>query len=145
MIRVMSLDPGESTGYLVVDMEDNSYQIYAGGTLPKDHIKVFDKIREIHPDILIYETFHMYPGKAKALSWNSFYPCEVIGVIKLTAKISNIVDVVGLTPSTKKYAGGFNNPIWINFRQTHEYTEHTKDTWLLFQYWYRNKYKKRTE
>lgn len=144
-MRAMILDPGESTGYLVVDLDDDNYQIFEGGTLPKNHIKVFDKIRDIHPDVLIYETFHMYPGKAKALSWNSFYPCEVIGVIKLTSMIANINNIVGLAPSTKKYAGGFDNPIWINFRQTHEYTEHTKDTWLLFQYWYRNKYKKRTE
>lgn len=138
----MILDPGESTGYLVVDLEGLNYRIFEGGTLPKDHIKVFDKIREVHPDMLIYETFHMYPGKAKSLSWNSFYPCEVIGVIKLTARIANIEQLVGLAPSTKKYAGGFDNPIWIQFRETNEYTEHTKDTWLLFQYWYRNKYKK---
>lgn len=138
----MILDPGESTGYLVVDLEGLNYRIFEGGTLPKDHIKVFDKIREVHPDMLIYETFHMYPGKAKSLSWNSFYPCEVIGVIKLTARIANIEQLVGLAPSTKKYAGGFDNPTWIQFRETNEYTEHTKDTWLLFQYWYRNKYKK---
>ena len=141
MMRVMVLDPGESTGYLVVDLEGSNYQISEGGTLPKDHIKVFDKIRERHPDMLIYETFHMYPGKAKSLSWNSFYPCEVIGVIKLTARIANIEQLVGLAPSTKKYAGGFDNPIWKDFRSSHDYTEHTKDTWLLFQYWYRNKRK----
>nr|DAF76533.1 MAG TPA: HOLLIDAY JUNCTION RESOLVASE [Caudoviricetes sp.] len=143
-MRAMILDPGESTGYLCVDLEGDEYEIYTGGTLPKDHYKVFSKIRELHPDLLIYETFHMYPGKAKSLSWNSFYPCEVIGVIKLTATTANIKQVVELAPSTKKYAGGFDNPIWISFRKTHEYTEHTKDTWLLFQYWYRNKYKKRT-
>ena len=143
MMRVMILDPGESTGYLVADLEGDNYQIASGGTLPKEHIKVFDAIRHEHPDLIVYETFHMYPGKAKALSWNSFYPCEVIGVIKLTSTIGGI-EIVGLSPSTKKYAGGFDNPVWINFRQTHEYTEHTKDTWLLFQYWYRNKYKKRT-
>lgn len=140
MMRVMVLDPGESTGYLVVDLESSNYQIVAGGTLPKDHVEVNQSILHHKPDLIVYETFHMYPGKAKALSWNSFYPCEVIGVIKLTAAIVNI-DTVGLAPSTKKYAGGFDNPIWKDFRSSHDYTEHTKDTWLLFQYWYRNKRK----
>lgn len=140
-MTVLTLDPGESTGWLFTEVEDRTFRIVSGGTLKKDHQEVYNLIKDCNPSIILYETFRMYPGKAKALSWNSFYPCEVIGVIKYAAD-SLHKTLVGLAPSTKKYAGGFNNPQWISFRQSHDYTEHTKDTWLLFRYWFRNKYLK---
>lgn len=150
-MTILILDPGESTGYLVVEifeqltMSDKPfYSIVEGGTIPKDHTKVWEILNKRNYGIIIYETFNMYPGKAKALSWNSFYPCEVIGIIKLWYMLHQEaahLELVGLAPSTKKYAGGFDNLIWKDFRSSHDYTEHTKDTWLLFQYWYRNKRK----
>ena len=142
MTKVLILDPGESTGWLLVKLDSDEYSIISGGTMPKDHNVVGTLISFEKPDVIVYETFNMYPGKAKALSWNSFYPCEVIGVIKYEAfKVG--AELVGLRPSTKKYAGGFDYPEWIKFRSSHDYTEHTKDTWLLFMYWYRNKYTQR--
>lgn len=141
-MTILTLDPGNSTGWLWCNIDDKGvYSIIGGGTIAEDHLHVAKKIYDTAPDLVIFETFHMYPGKAKSLAWNSFYPCEVIGVIKYICALMGI-KTVGLSPSTKKYAGGFNNPEWIRFRQNSEYTEHTKDTWLLFQYWYRNKYKK---
>ena len=139
---VLTLDPGNSTGWLLCEVfPDGAFKIISGGTLGENHPEVAQKIIDSSPSLVIYETFHMYPGKAASLAWNSFYPCEVIGVIKYICSTQNIV-TCPLAPSTKKYAGGFKHPAWENFRSTHEYTEHTKDTWLLFQYWYRNKRKK---
>lgn len=139
---VLTLDPGNSTGWLLCEVSpDGSFKIISGGTLGESHPEVAQKILEASPSLVIYETFHMYPGKAASLAWNSFYPCEVIGVIKYICSAQSI-NTCPLAPSTKKYAGGFKHPEWEHFRSTHEYTEHTKDTWLLFQYWYRNKRKK---
>lgn len=141
-MRVLSLDPGETTGWFFKDTDTGEMK---GGTIGKDHYEVSHMISYLDPDIVIMETFHMYPGKAKSLSWNSFYPCEVIGVIKLTVRVvqemrKNMV-LIQQAPSIKKYAGGFQED-WDYFKNNclkEKVTEHVKDAYLHFKYWERNK------
>lgn len=137
------LDPGNSTGW-VIRKEDG---VIIGGTIGEDHVNVAQLIKhsvEVYGvNNIVYETFHLYPGKANKMLWNSFYPCEVIGVIKCTATMLNL-PLVGLSPSVKKFAGtcsdwhqikliyhdakGFDSVAPIHI------TEHTRDAYRLLKY-----------
>lgn len=133
MNKVLTLDPGETTGWFYKDYETGVMQ---GGTVPKDHLSVANLIMDLKPDIVIYETFFLYPGKAQSMFWNSFYPCEVIGVIKYVATTLGC-ELVAQAPSVKKYAGGLQAD-WISFQKNdlkERVTEHVKDAYLHLKYW----------
>lgn len=135
---ILALDPGESTGWCFRDVEGNC----SGGTLPRNHVLVARHILQLNPDIVVLESFHLYPGKAASLSWNSFYPCEVIGVIKYICDTQGI-HWVEQAPSVKKYFGGFQAD-WEQVKQTAGYkqTEHVKDAYQHLRYFERNGLKK---
>lgn len=135
-MKIVSLDPGESTGWCTKDIE--SAQL-AAGTLPKDHLQVFLWLQQQKPDLVVCESFHLFPGKAQSLSWNSFYPCEVIGIIKLYCMLYS-VELVMQAPGVKKYAGGLQSD-WHVLQQgmlKGHVTEHAKDAYMHLKYFERN-------
>lgn len=141
---ILVFDPGESTGWCFQDYNGLLY----GGTARKDHLEVAQLIREARPEVVILERFNLYPHMAKSLSWNSFYPCETIGVIKVTCMDMG-VPVVEQAPGVKKYFGGFQEDWKTIGTLTHNLepfskgvTEHTKDAYMHFKYFMRNGYKK---
>ncbi len=136
---VLVLDPGNSTGWCMRDKNG----CLQGGTIGPNHLDVWTLLNTFNPDIVVYETFQMYPGKAQKLIWNTFYPCEVIGVIKLWCQKNN-KQLEGLQPSVKKYALGDNElDLWksvivLNFDGQHPVaTEHMRDTVRLLRYYER--------
>lgn len=130
MDKVMVLDPGDSTGCLIRDRDGKFY----GRTIVKDHKKLYDYMVTEKPDIVVYETFQLYPSKAMKLQWNTFYPCEVIGVIKLTTDLIK-APLIGLQPSVKGFIGTLD---FKDIILTEKITEHIKDTYRLFNYWHRH-------
>ena len=132
-MMILVFDPGESTGWVALDDKGE----LMGGTCEKDHRKVGWLIENIRPDVVVLERFNLYPGMAKSLSWNSFYPVEVIGVIKYLCMLKGI-KVVEQAPSVKKYAGGFQDD-WLKFKGSRGVTEHTKDAYLHLKYYLRHK------
>lgn len=135
---VIALDPGNSTGWCVRAPGCNKL---FGGTIGTCHKDVFELLNTINPDVVVYETFQMYPNKAQKLLWNSFYPCEVIGVIKLWAMLHPDVKLVGLQPSVKKYALSVaENELWRTVDTSGEKpTEHLRDAVRLLRYYERNR------
>lgn len=129
---ILVFDPGDSTGW-VCGCEN---KLIDGGTIGRDHKEVAGLIETVKPDLVVFERFNLYPGKARSLAWNSFYPCEVIGVIRYMCDNTGI-RYVEQAPSIKKYAGGFGID-WEEFKQSHSVTEHTKDAYLHFKYFLRN-------
>lgn len=141
--KVMALDPGNSTGWVarIPTQVGGDKSRLVGGTIGESHIDVYNLLETFRPDVLVYETFQMYPGKAQKLIWNTFYPCEVIGVIKLWAMQNNEqCKLVGLQPSVKKYAlSGNEYELWKtvdSFGQPA--TEHLRDAVRLLRYFERN-------
>lgn len=141
---ILVFDPGESTGWCFQAENGTVY----GGTARKDHLEVAQLIRATQPDIVVLERFNLYPQMAKSLSWNSFYPCETIGVIKVVCMELGI-PIVEQAPSVKKYFGGFQSdwdtieylPLqWEPFSKG--VTEHTKDAYMHYRYFLRNGLKK---
>lgn len=134
-MKILTLDPGNSTGWCFKGDK------LIGGTLPEDHNMVALLILELEPDVVVYESFKLYPGKAKSLAWNSFYPCEVIGVIKYVSSLIG-AKLISQDPYVKKYAGGFDDD-WHNEMVIEgKITEHVKDAYLHLKYFERNNKKR---
>ena len=138
MRSVLVFDPGESTGWCFRDEN----HVTTGGTLPKSHLEVARAITDRLPSIVVIERFNLYPQMAKSLAWNSFYPCEVIGVIKYVCA-SLKIPVIEQAPSVKKYFGGYQSD-WEQVKQTKGFklTEHVKDAYQHLKYFERNGEKK---
>lgn len=137
MRSVLVFDPGESTGWCFRGTDG----CVIGGTCKKNHEEVAGKIIALDPDIVVLESFKLYPQKAQSLAWNSFYPCEVIGVIKYVCAV-NSIPFIEQAPSVKKYFGGFK-PDWQVLKVVSDnVTEHTKDAYMHLKYFERNGEKK---
>lgn len=137
MKSVLVFDPGESTGWCFRDRDGR----VVGGTCGKHHREVAERIQVLGPDIVVFERFNLYPQMAKSLAWNSFYPCEVIGVIRYLCDWYHI-PIVEQAPSVKKYFGGFQKD-WEQLKElSHNVTEHTKDAYMHLKYFERNGEKK---
>lgn len=141
---VLVFDPGEHTGWCCATSTDatcSNWQL-VGGTADKDHRAVAELIYLYQPDIVVFERFNLYPGMAKTLSWNSFYPCEVIGVIRYLC-MKRGIHVYEQAPSIKKFSGGLQQD-WKQLRENSAnlsaqgVTEHSKDAYLHWKYFERN-------
>lgn len=130
---ILALDPGESTGWCYLS-RDNKMQ---AGTAPKSHIAVAQLLERLNPDVVVYETFKLYPSKAQSLIWNSFYPCEVIGVIEYKCMLQKMLStgggcelcrpqVVRQAPAVKRYAGPLPK-MFAQLSKETKLTEHSKD------------------
>lgn len=133
---ILVFDPGENTGWVAQETYDDGRVVLRGGTAVRDHRLVAELFSIYNPTQVVFERFNLYPGMAKTLSWNSFYPCEVIGVIRYMCMSRNI-PYVEQAPSIKKYSGGLDDT-WKVLRSNNEVTEHTKDAFLHLKYYLRN-------
>lgn len=144
-MSVIALDPGNSTGWVA----RVSTGELVGGTIVENHNEVYKLLEAYRPEVIVYETFQMYPGKAQKLIWNTFYPCEVIGVIKLYVQRATEIGepqfveghpkLVGLQPSVKKFAFGPEEADgWKKVdRFGQPATEHLRDAYRLLRYYER--------
>lgn len=133
---VLVLDPGESTGWVSATILPNKSYSLTGGTAGKNHCEIAALFSHLLPSVVVFERFNLYPGMAKTLSWNSFYPCEVIGVIRYLA-LKDQLPVFEQAPNIKKFAGGLQQD-WKELRKSTQVTEHTKDAYLHWKYFLRN-------
>ena len=137
MKSILVLDPGEHTGWCYQDPTGK----LLGGTAGKDHKEVAKLFYDLRPDIVVMERFNLYPQMAKSLAWNSFYPCEVIGVIRYLCMVREI-PLIEQAPSIKKYFGGFKTD-WDQLKEVSkskklDVTEHTKDAYQHYRYFLLN-------
>lgn len=135
--KIFVLDPGENTGWVCQTTYEDGNKKLTGGTSVRSHIELFQMLVDAAPTVIVFERFNLYPGMAQTMSWNSFYPCEAIGVIKLYSQLYE-VEIVAQAPSIKKYSGGLDDR-WIALRKSCEVTEHTKDAYLHLKYFLRNR------
>lgn len=80
----LSLDPGLTTGWTYMD-ELNTI-IY--GEEKFTHKTLYDFMQSKCPDTIICESFLLYAHKAQSMINNTFYPIEMIGVIKLYGEVT---------------------------------------------------------
>lgn len=141
-LRVICFDPGDHTGWIFRDSDGKIYggTIFNEKDIRQDTLELRELLHKLQPDVIVYETFHLYPGAAKHLTHNEFYPVQMIGVIQAFAFFGGIPDqyIVRQAPSVKKFSGGLDDR-WRAFcqemRGNAEKTEHTKDAYLHLKYY----------
>lgn len=131
-MKYIFLDPGESTGWCTwwpdIDAAPRS------GTLIKNtHTQIWSWLEEnaigCGEITIVYEGFHLFGTHKNAMVGNSFYTCEIIGVIKLFAG-QRSCSIIEQMPGDKKYAGKRVGYISDGF-------EHSKDAWDHMQFYRR--------
>ena len=129
--RVLVFDPGDSTGWCFGCPEG-----VVGGTIYKSFEDIEKLFKVYKPDVVVYETFHLYAGAAKHLINNDFYTVQVIGAIKLLCIQRGIKWVIPQAPSTKKYSGGLDAR-WRDIEKIGGFTEHVKDAYMHLRFFER--------
>ena len=77
-MKIMSFDPGETTGFAVLDTDTGSWMT---GVIGLWH--TIDSLLDCHkPDVVVFESFKLYPDKAHTQVWSDFPAVKVIGVIE---------------------------------------------------------------
>lgn len=102
-MRVLSFDPGGTTGWCVMDKQDDKKMpgllVERGGFPGWDDVE--ELIIKFKPDVVTFEVFRLYAYKAQSKSWDTFLVVEVIGVIKFLCRKMGI-EIVEQTPSQGK-------------------------------------------
>lgn len=134
---IACFDPGNHTGWVLKNTITG--ELIGGTFLEANMYKPLVSLFEEFPiDLVVYETFNLYPGMSKHLAWNSFYPVEIIGILKFICWNRGI-QIVGQAPSIKKFAGTLNPQDIKDIKASERgYTEHTKDALLHYMYYARN-------
>ena len=86
MIRLAAFDPGLTTGYCVIDIQDDGkdFVVHRTDEIPWEaRFKNLEYIfLEDQPKIIVIEQFRLYPHKAKAQIGSEFPSVRVIGIIE---------------------------------------------------------------
>lgn len=88
---LLSVDPGETTGYAVVELapltpeNGSTPNVIERGIISTWH-GLDTLIEEFEPEIIVVEKFMLYPHKARALSFQSSVCDRVIGVVHYLAE-----------------------------------------------------------
>lgn len=110
-IKILSFDPGVTTGYAIFEFPNDLETIPLDGTSQKflcegGELKKYNEFRKIFKkdriDLVVIESFKLYPHKAKAKTLSNFPTVEIIGVIKFLSFINNI-PLIEQGANTKKF------------------------------------------
>lgn len=83
---VIALDPGGTTGGVVVQ---RPWTVISAAQIPTT-ADLTSWLDAMVPDIVVAESFKLYPWKAKSLSYSEMPSAEVLGVIKLWCQNNNV-------------------------------------------------------
>ena len=111
---ILALDPGETTGYVIAEVDGLNYDIKLSGQFPNWQI-LEGLINYWSPDAIVYEAFHLSPQIAKFKAWSTLPTVETIGVLKYLAQ-KNKTKLVAQPASAKevvslpRYIAGVSGP-----------------------------------
>lgn len=91
MIRVLSFDPGKTTGWAVGETAtfDTLTLLEVGQFHQDDCVPTIDElVKRFQPNWIVYEGFRLYEGMAQKLVFDDFPAVHVIGVIHACAWLS---------------------------------------------------------
>lgn len=100
--RIIALDPGQTTGWAIINVEDGTIQLIEFGTT-KDLtlVEIVDKL--IAADVIVYEGFWLRPDKARLghFDWYENVTEQVIGSLRTICKLNGKEELVKQQPSQK--------------------------------------------
>jgi len=111
---VLTLDPGETTGYVVAEVDGLDYDIKISGQFPNWQ-QLEKLITYWLPDRIIYEAFYLSPQIAKFKTRSTLPTVETIGVLKFLAWQYTTPLVAQLPPAKEfitlpRYIAGVSGP-----------------------------------
>ena len=112
---ILALDPGETTGYVIAEIDGINYDIKLSGQHPNWR-QLEGLINYWSPDAIVYEAFYLSPEIAKFKSRSTLPTVEVIGVLKYLAQKYSVRQLIAQPPSAKelvtlpRYVAGVSGP-----------------------------------
>jgi len=112
---VLALDPGETTGYVIAEVDGINYDIKLSGQFPNWQLLETLIVNWI-TDVIVYEAFHLSPQIAKFKAWSTLPTVETIGVLKYLAQKYAVRQLVAQPASAKevvslpRYIAGVSGP-----------------------------------
>ncbi len=97
MSVLIAFDPGATTGFCV--FEDTRF--ITGGEV-KDDLSLDGVLATYVPDLVLYESFRLFPNKAQAMIGSEFLPAQVIGTLRYLCKVRG-VKMIEQPPMLKKF------------------------------------------
>lgn len=94
MVKVLSADPGMTTGTLIV--EDGGYAFWQIDC--REIANYWQFLHDVAPDYILYEDFKHRPGLMNA----ELYSMQVIGVIRLYAELKSVPIIFTCLPTEAK-------------------------------------------
>jgi len=112
---VLALDPGETTGYVIAEVDGINYDIKLSGQFPNWQ-QLETLVVNWITNAIVYEAFHLSPQIAKFKAWSTLPTVETIGVLKYLAQKYSVRQLVAQPPSSKelvslpRYIAGVSGP-----------------------------------
>lgn len=142
-MKVLAIDPGERVGWahgraapLANDPDPRyggAFEVTGQGVTPLQDFAL--KLHEVFGDydVVVYETWRLYPGMAKAMVGNDMQPSQLVGMIRLCG---------WLNPKTRLVSQGANikntalktMPAWLTERMEKSSEQHDQDA--LMHLWH---------
>jgi len=104
LIKVVSFDPGETTGMCV--FEGSKLMLasqYKAKTVPEGAAFIHDFLESWRPDVVVMEMYRIYSWKAEDHSWQNLFTPRLIGAIQYICHTLKLP----LTEQTAQQAKGF--------------------------------------
>ena len=96
---ILTIDPGETTGYVVAEADGLDYDIKISGQFPNWQ-QLEALIINWLPDRIVYEAFYLSPQIAKYKTRSTMPTVEVIGVLKYLAWKHIVHRLISQPPSS---------------------------------------------
>lgn len=142
MTVILALDPGERTGWAIGKVtEAGELTVQGQGVLPVREMGMWlyeTLVQEKDIDVLVYETWRLYPHMAKKMVGNDMQPSQVIGMARLCAWLGG-QDLVTQGATIKKTAMK-TMPDEIKMRFGLSTEQHDQDALMHLWHHYWSKY-----
>jgi hypothetical protein len=90
-IRVLGLDPGETTGMCV--FEGTHMRVHgqiATANMPWAAVNIADSIQDFKPDIVVMEDYRVYKWKTDSHAWAELHTPKLIGAVEYICHLAKI-------------------------------------------------------
>ena len=132
-MRVLAVDPGNQTGWAVGELDIDVFDVRVSGVMTS-WSKLKEVIEENEPLLVLFETFRIFPSKARGLVGDELEAVQTIGVLKYLC-LEKKLTLLGRQPSLKSVPI-IPRDAWVKELIRSRKTEHERDSIMhLYSYW----------
>lgn len=142
-MKVLALDPGEKVGWARADIEpDLTFSSLEHGITPLQDMALAVYDRADNYDLIVMESWRLYPDQAKKMIGNDMQSSQFIGMVRLVCWINGIklkMQGPGVQNSARKTAPKWLHDILDNEPKRHD-DAHNVSALLHLWHWAWDKY-----